>query len=94
MARPDDAERENRAMRVCQFHHFGTICPLAFASGVPNQQPIDCAKEVRIRQIEAVNRSTTIEEENSNSWNSVSYNEANDLSQCYMVLHESRLVSR
>ena len=79
MARPDNAERDNRAMCVCQFHHFGTICRIAFASGVPNEQPIDCAKEVRIRKIEAVNTYTTIEEENSNSWNSVSYNEAHDL---------------
>jgi hypothetical protein len=79
MARPDNAERENRAMRVCQFHHFGTICPIAFASGVPNQQPIDCTKEVRIRKTEAVNTSTTIKEENSNSWNSVSYNGTHNL---------------
>jgi hypothetical protein len=79
MAPQDNAERENRAMRVCQFHHFGTICPIASASGVPNRQPTDCTKEVKNRKKKAVNTSTTIEEGNSNSWNSVSYNEAHDL---------------
>ena len=94
MARPDNAERDNRAMRVCQFHHFGTIRRILPASGVPNEQPIDCAKEVRIKKTEAVNTSTTIEEENSNSRNSVSYNEAYDLKRCYSVRRESRLASR
>jgi len=79
MARPDNAERDNRAMRVCQFHHFGTIRRISLASGVPNEKPIDCTKEVRIRKTEVMNTSTTIEEENSNSRNSVSYNEAHDL---------------
>jgi hypothetical protein len=79
MARPDNAERDNRAMRVFRFHHVGTIRPISLASGVPNGKPFDCTKEVRIRKTEVVNTSTTIEEENSNSRNSVSYNEAHDL---------------
>jgi hypothetical protein len=79
MARSDDAERENRAMRVFQFHHFGTICPIVFASNVPNEQPIDCAKEALITKTEAVNTSAKIEQENSISRNSVSYNEVNNI---------------
>ena len=63
-------------MRVCQFHHFGTTCPISFASGVPSEQPIDCAKEVQIGETEAVNTSATIEKEYFHSRNSVSYNGA------------------
>jgi hypothetical protein len=65
-------------MRVCQFHHFGTTCPISFASGVPNEQPIDCAKKVQIGETGAVNTSAAIEEECFHSRNSVSYNKAHD----------------